>query len=199
MFPADLSPNTSSRLNRRQFTQLLFAATAGFLGQEMLFPQAALADSAVSELEPEAIELYHVFIGDELARKGGKQPVTFKSGKTEQLKIPANSLEGTKLIVKQSALDGSDTAVILHTLYDPTIDMNSAIAKALEATSLRAETRDRCRSAYHQVKASLYVTDVHAQDILDIVIAGSTELGKDPNASLIRDRYYLRSNFDTGI
>jgi hypothetical protein len=90
-------------------------------------------------------------------------------------------------------LNGGDAAVILHTLHAPTIDMDSVIAKSLEATSLRAETRDRCRSAYHQVKAGLYVTDVHAQDILDIVIAGSPELGKNPNARLIRNRYSLAS------
>ncbi len=158
----------------------------------MVLPKAALADTSTGA-DASGSELYHVFIGDKLAQKGGKQPVTFKSGKTEILKIPAGCSEGVKLTVKQAALDGKNATVVVHTLYDSSIDFDTAISAALTSASLMAGTRDRCQDAYTQIKAGNWIVDSHAQDILDIVVAGAPELEKNPNGQVIRDRYRLGS------
>jgi hypothetical protein len=192
MTTTDRPPIASSGLARRQFIQLLLAGTVGLWGSEALFPKIALANIPSSSNTSNS-ELYHVFISDKLAQSGGEQPVTFKSGKTQPLKIPTGSREGVQLSVKQAALDAGDATVILHTLYDPSLDIDAAIDSALAAAPLIAGTRDRCLSAYRQIKAGTWVVDVHAQDVLDIVISGSPELEKNANGELIRDRYRLAS------
>jgi Rieske Fe-S protein len=191
MTRADQSPSASSGLDRRQFIQLLLTGTVGFFGRDLLFPQVALADNAASSKL--SVEQYHIFVGSQVAQKGGKQAVTFKSGKTELLKIAAGSSEDAKLVVKRAALNGGDATVTLHTLYDPSIDFDTAIETALAAAPLMVGTRDRCRDAYHQIKVGEYVEDVHAQDILDIVISGSPEIEKNSNGKQIRERYQLAS------
>jgi hypothetical protein len=173
--------------------QLFLAGTIGFCGREILCSKAALADNVASGSDASSAELYHIFIGDKLAQKGGKQPVTFKSGKTDALQIPADCSDGAKLTIKQAALDGGDVTVVIHTLYDPLIDTDAAIDTALAAAPLMAGTRYRSRDAYSQIKAGEYVTDLHAQDILDIVMGASLELEKNSNGKLIRDRYHLAS------
>lgn len=193
MTTRDRLPNALLSLNRRQFIQLLLAGTIGILGREMLLPEAALAENAPANSDISRTELYHIFIGDKLAQKGGQKKVTFKSGETESLKIPSGCNEGTKLTVKQAALNGRNATVVVHTLYDSSIDFDTAISAALTSASLRAGTRDRCQAAYAQIKAGNWVTDTHAQDILDIVVGGSPELGKDPNGQVIRDRYRIAS------
>lgn len=193
MTPADQSPDASSGFARRQFIQLFLVGTIGFWGREIFLPKAALADTVAASSGTSETELYHIFVGNKLAQKGGQQAVTFKSGKTASLKIPARCTEGAKLTVKQAALNGGDATVVLHTLYDPTIDIDGAINTSLAAASLLAGTSDRCLDAYEQIKAGNWVADIHAQDILDVVVGGSPELEKNPDGQAIRDRYHLAS------
>lgn len=192
MTTVDRLPHSSSSFDRRQFIKLFLAGTIGFWSREILLPKAALADTANSS-DASNPELYHIFVGDNLAQKGGNQPVTFKSGKTELVKVPAGCNEGAKLVIKQAALDGGDATVIAHTLYDSSLNVDEAVDTALTSAPLMTGTRDRCREAYLQIKAGKYVTDLHAQDILDIVIGGSSELEKDSSSKIIRDRYQLAS------
>ncbi|TVP58802.1 MAG: hypothetical protein EA343_20895 [Nodularia sp. (in: Bacteria)] len=46
-------------------------------------------------------ELQHIFVANETAKQGGTQQVTSRSGKSYEVKIPANCLEETKLRLKR--------------------------------------------------------------------------------------------------
>ncbi|WP_242055282.1 MULTISPECIES: transposase [Nostocales] len=57
-------------------------------------------------------ELDHIFIGYETVIAGGTQKVTLRSGKSYEVKIPANSPEGAKLPLKGCGLQGNDVGVM---------------------------------------------------------------------------------------
>jgi hypothetical protein len=72
-------------------------------------------------------ELHHIFIGYQTVIAGGTQKVTLRSGKSYEVKIPANSPEEAKLRLKGCGLQGNDVVLVLHTLFDKTLDLEKQV------------------------------------------------------------------------
>lgn len=187
------SLKSSLRLGRRRFNQLITLTAASVLVSEIALPAIAYADDSASPTLAPNQEKYHIFIGEQLAKNGGKQAVTFKSGIVKEISIPKKSKDNTSITVKKSALDGSDAVVVLHTLYDPSIDTDSLIELAIASAPLMDGTRDRCRGVYQQVKAGEHIRDTQVLDVVDIVVSASSELDKAENGKLVQERYLLAS------
>ncbi|MGI2906757.1 hypothetical protein [Tolypothrix sp. VBCCA 56010] len=118
-------------------------------------------------------ELHHIFIGYETVIAGGTQKVTLRSGKTYEVKIPANSLEGAKLPLKGCGLQGNDVVVVLHTLFDKTLDIETAIDYFITKVDIKPESKIRCRNVYQLIKDAKYTKDLAAQDLLDFIVSSS--------------------------
>lgn len=186
-------PKQSFKFGRRRFNQLITLTTVSILASEIAFPAIAYADDTASSKPVTYQERYHIFIGDRLAQEGGKQAVTLKSGVVETISIPKLSKEDTQILLKNAALDGSDAVVILHTLYDPQIDIDGVVEQAIVSVPLLKATRDRCRDVYHQVKRGDRIRDPQALDVLDTIVSGSSKIRKAKNGDLIQQRYKLAS------
>lgn len=186
-------PKQPFKFGRRRFNQLITLTTVSILASEIAFPAIAYADDSASSKPVNYQERYHIFIGDRLAQEGGKQAVTLKSGIVKTISIPKRSREETHITLKQTALDGSDIDIVLHTLYDPSIDIDGIVEQALVSVPLLKATRDRCRDVYQQVKGGDSVRDPQALDVLDTIVSGASKIRKAKNGDLIQKRYKLAS------
>lgn len=186
-------PKQPFKFSRRRFNQLATLTTASILASEIAFPAIAFADvSTVADVSASQ-ERYHIFIGDKLAEEGGTKAITFKSGAVEEISIPKKSKDNTLITVKQAALTGQDAVVVLHTLYDPSINIDTLIEQAVASAPLMNGTRARCQDVYSELKAGNCISDTQALDVLDIVISGSADLAKDTNGKTTQERYQLAS------
>jgi hypothetical protein len=178
----------SFKLSRRHFNQISALAAIGILA-------GGLTSCGDSPESPTIVqrETYHIFIGAKLAQEGGKQTVTLKSGNVKTLSISKRTTEKTEIALRNAALDGGDAAVVLHTLYDPLIDIDGLIEQAIFSAPLLKATRDRCRDIYQQVKSGDPIGNPQALDVLDAVVAGSSQIRKDKNGKTIQERYKLAS------
>ncbi|MGG6270827.1 hypothetical protein ACQ4M3_40545 [Leptolyngbya sp. AN03gr2] len=176
------------KLGRRQFNQLIALTTANLFVSETCFPKSAHAEELISDREQ-----YHIFIPNKIAERGGKQVITLKSGIVKTLKIPKRSEEGTKIKLNNAARDQGEAIVILHTLYDPSLDIDGMIEQVLVSIPLLKATRDRCRDVYQQLKSGTSVHDLTALDLLDIMVSGSSRLKKADSGEQIKTRFRLAS------
>lgn len=134
-------------------------------------------------------ELHHIFIGYETVIAGGTQKVTLRSGKSYEVKIPANSLEGTKLRLKGCGLHLNDVVVVLHTLFDKTLDIEKQVDLLRATVDIKPESKRRCRNVYQLIKDAKYTEDLAAQDLLDFIVSSSLTI---PNPS-VSQRYNIAS------
>lgn len=184
----------STQISRRRFNQLIGLTGISCLVGGLSWPMPANAAANVGRSGISTTEKYHIFIGDELAQQGGQYSVTFRSGLTENIRIPSGSTDKTIIITKATARDGGNAEIILHTLYDPSLlNVDKWIEAVINRSPLMNATKQRCSETYQQIKAGEQVTDSYALDLMDIVIAGSSDLGKKKDGSLIQNRYQIAS------
>jgi hypothetical protein len=127
---------------------------------------------AQPDFEPQD-ELHHIFIGYETVIAGGTQKVTLRSGKSYEVKIPANSAEEAKLRLKGCGLQGNDVVLVLHTLFDKTLDLEKQVDLLRATVDIKPESKRRCINVYQLIKDGKYSEDLAAQDLLDFIVSSS--------------------------
>ncbi|PZO45458.1 MAG: hypothetical protein DCF14_24985, partial [Phormidesmis priestleyi] len=177
------------KLSRRRFNQLTALAAISILAGGL----TSCSDAPKPPLVVVHRETYHIFIGNKLVQEGGEQTVTLKSGIIKTISISRRTTEKTETTLKNAALDGGDAIVILHTLYDPQIEIDGVVEQAILSTPLLKATHDRCRDVYHQVKKGDRIRDPQALDVLDTIVSGSSKIRNAKNGNLIQQRYRLAS------
>lgn len=129
------------------------------------------SNSQEIEKEKEIEEIYHVFVSSEKALAGGTQTVTLRSGKSYDVNIKANTTEGGNLRLRKCGLRGNDAYLVLHTLYNPEINIDRRINNIVVRAPIYDRSRTKCLEAYNNINAGLYVSDLAALDLLDFLIS----------------------------
>ena len=140
-----------------------------------------------SEASAPISEVYHVFIGYELAQKGGYQNVTLKSGKSYDVKINPPLKNDCKMRLKKCGLQGNDAFVIFHTLFDESLNIYRQINQPIAHSSLATRNKTKCSDAYSVLNAGRAVEDLRALDLLDCMVLSANST-RD-----IRQRYIVGS------
>jgi hypothetical protein len=140
------------------------------------------------QINPEGEEIYHLYVGYDIASKGGTQKVTLRTGKTYRVNITSGILDSDKATLKKCGIQGNDIVIVLHTLYDKSLNNENIIPFLINNTKFEDNTsRKRCRSVYELVKDGEYTDDLAALDLLDFIVSSS---GMDEK---ICQRYSLAS------
>jgi len=126
------------------------------------------------QINPESEEIYHLYAGYDIASKGGTQKITLRTGKTYKVNIPSEILDGDKATLKKCGIQGNDIVIVLHTLYDKSLNKENIITSLINNTKFADNTsRKRCRSVYELVKDGEYTDDLAALDLLDFIVSSS--------------------------
>ena len=126
-----------------------------------------------SNMEFRQNELHHIFVPYQTASQGGTQKVILRSGKSYEVNIPANSTENDKLRLKNCGLQGNNVVLVLHTLFDKTIDIEKSVDLLITTIDIKAESKRRCREIYQLIKDAKYIEDLAALDLLDFMVSSS--------------------------
>lgn len=132
-------------------------------------------------------EVYHVFIGYEIAQKGGSQNVTLKSGKSYDIKIEPNLENGCKRRLKKCGLQGNDAFVVFHTLFHEKVNICRQINQQVAHAPIQSLSKSQCYDAYSLVNAGQPVPNLPALDLLDFIVL-SANLPRE-----IRELYIIGS------
>ena len=184
-----LTPN-SYPLNRRHFLGSIALVTLGLLTKDLINPLSVQANSQGLGNSNISLETYHIFVPYTIARNGGKQIVTLRSGDDLSVKIPAKIEDNQEMTIKGGGFEGKDITLVLHTLYDKRTQIDDKIYQELGQNVkfiLPGSSRSKCKSVYDQIEDGEYVKDLSALNLLDYAIA-SSKLD-----STIQARYQLAS------
>jgi hypothetical protein len=118
-------------------------------------------------------ESYHVFVPYQTANEGGTQRVILRSGKSYEVKIPANTAEGGKLRMKKCGLQGNNVVLILHTLFDKNLNIEKSVNSLITSADIKRESKIRCRRIYQLIKDANYIEDLAALHLLDFIVSSS--------------------------
>lgn len=118
-------------------------------------------------------ELHHIFVPYQTASLGGTQKVTLRSGKSYEVKILANSVESAKLCLKRCGLQGNDVVLVLHTLFDKTLDIEKSIDYLITSVDIKPESKKRCKKVYQIIQNAKYIEDLASLDLLDFMVSSS--------------------------
>ena len=118
-------------------------------------------------------EIYHIFVGYQTANQGGTQKVTIKSGKSYNVRIRANSTEGSTLRLQKCGLQGNDAFLVLHTFYNPELNLDRRINSLVISASIYERSKTRCLEAYNRINSGLYTYDLAALNLLDLIVESS--------------------------
>jgi hypothetical protein len=147
--------------------------------------QVNSAKSTGSSELPE--EVYHVFIGYEIAEKGGSQNVTLKSGKSYDIKISPALENACKRRLKKCGLQDNDAFVVFHTLFHEGLNIYRQINQQVAHAPIESLSKSQCSEAYGVLNAGQAVKNLPALDLLDFIVL-SANLSRE-----IRDRYIIGS------
>lgn len=167
-----INMNNSSGLfniNRRMFLNILVSGVGVYLTKDVIFPEIASAN------DNGFYERYHVFIPYDIARRGGIQKVTLRSGDTCQLPIPAKIIEDNTISIRKIGLQGNDVKFILHTLYDPDVRIADKIYQEIDQADFlrKSATKSQVKQIYELVEDSEYIEDTISLDLLQYLVASS--------------------------
>ena len=140
-----------------------------------------------SDMEFQQDELHHIFVPYQTASQGGTQKVTLRSGKSYEVNIPANSTEDDKLPLINCGLQGNNVVLVLHTLFDKTINIEKSVDLLITTVDIKPESKQRCRKVYQLIKDGKYSECLAAQDLLDFIVSPSE------SHSLVYLRYKIAS------
>lgn len=179
-----------SPLNRRSFLSYVALGTLGLLTKDLLDPASAMADSEGLGKNFSTLENYHIFVPYTIARNGGKETFTLRSGEPCQVVIPSKTQDSQQITIKGRGQDGKDITVVLHTLYDRQIRIADQVYQEIDKNTqfLKEASKAKCKFVYEQIEDGEYIDDVSALDLLDYVIS-SSKLDKK-----IKERYEIASN-----
>ena len=140
-----------------------------------------------SNMEFKQDELHHIFVPYQTASQGGTQKVTLRSGKSYEVNIPANTTEDDKLRLKNCGLQGNNVVLVLHTLFDKTLNIEKSVDLLITTVDIKPKSKQRCRKVYQLIKDSKYSESLAAQDLLDFIVSLSE------SDSLFYQRYKIAS------
>lgn len=185
---------TTPAIARRQFLGLSASAVLALtLGG---WPQPVSADSNISasttegdsNSTPEIKERYRIFVPNMIVARGGSQNLTLRSGETLKVNIPKRVTDQTELTIPGKGLNGNNIIVVLHTLYEPTAQIQENIEKEINSVKfIQQASQENCKDAYIQVTDGQYCEDLATLDLLDYIVKSST---LDES---IRQRYEIAS------
>ena len=159
----------SYHINRRMFLNLMASGIMVYLTKDLIYPEIASANDDFIN------EKYHVFIPYEIAKRGGIQKVTLRSGNICQVKIPARIIENYEISVSKVGLQGNDVTLILHTLYDSQIRIADKIYQEIDqADFIRKDaTKEKAKQTYELLEDGEYIEDIASLDLLQYLVASS--------------------------
>lgn len=179
----------SSNLNRRHFLGYVALGTFGLLAKDLVYPASAMADNEVLNQKLSTLEKYHIFVPYKIARNGGKQTFTLRSGEPCQVEIPFKTQENQEITIKNRGQDGKDITVVLHTLYDRQLRIADQVYQEIFKNTpvIKESSKNKCKVVYYDIEAGEYINDLIALDFLDYIIS-SSKLDKK-----IQERYQIAS------
>ncbi|OZH55719.1 hypothetical protein AFK68_02760, partial [Hydrocoleum sp. CS-953] len=118
-------------------------------------------------------EIYHIFVGYQTANQGGTQKVTLKSGKSYNVRIRPNSTEGSTLRLQKCGLQGNDAFLVLHTFYNPELNLDRRMNSLVIRASIYERSKTRCLEAYNRINSGLQTYDLAALNLLDFLVEAS--------------------------
>ena len=121
-----------------------------------------------NDLEQE--EIYHIFVGYQVASQGGTQKVTLKSGKSYNVRVRPNSTEGSTLRLQKCGLHGNNAFLVLHTFYSPQLNLDRRINSLVIHASIYERSKTRCLEAYNKINSGLHTYDLAALNLLDFIV-----------------------------
>ncbi len=142
-------------------------------------------------------ELQHIFVAYGTAKQGGTQQVTSRSGKSYEVKIPANCLEETKLRLKRrnshknnNSFKGiiskiyenfspeyidneNDIIITVHTLFDNSTNIEKIIYDLINNADIKLTSKEKCANVYQNISDAKSIDDLPALNLLDFIISSS--------------------------
>ncbi|MCL2924097.1 MAG: hypothetical protein MGF17_05550 [Trichodesmium sp. MAG_R04] len=115
-------------------------------------------------------EIYHIFVNYQVASQGGTQKVTLKSGKSYNVRVRPNSTEGSTLRLQKCGLQGNDAFLVLHTFYNPELNLDRRMNNVVIRASIYERSKTRCLEAYNRINYGLYIYDLPALNLLDFIV-----------------------------
>jgi hypothetical protein len=164
--------------SRRNFLQQITLATAS-----LLIKDSIVTPHAIASMTTDITEKYLVSIPFLTAREGGIQEIALYSGISYSLKIPRRTKDNTK--IKQDGIEFD-----LRTLYDPNSRIAAKIYEEIDKTQfISIASKSKCKLVYEQIEDCKIVKDLPTLELLDYLVATSSNLDAD-----IRQRYAIASN-----
>lgn len=161
-------------MSRRRFMGLSAIALLGLTAADWIHPASASANDDVATQAPDIKERYRIFVPNSIVAWGGTQTLVLRSGETYEIKIPPGTVDQTEFTIRKRGLQGNDIFIIVHTLYDPTFQIDRQIRSEIESANfIQDVTKPYCGSAYIQVIHGKPVENIAALDLLDYVVASS--------------------------
>jgi hypothetical protein len=168
----------TSNNSRRNFLAQITVATVSFVIKESIFAPVASANTG-----NDVAEKYLVSIPFLTAKEGGNRDITLYSGAAYSLRIPHRTNDNTK--IKQDGIEFD-----LRTLYDTNSRIAAKIYEEIDETQfISTESKSKCKLVYEQIEDCKNVEDISTLELLDYLIATSSNLNAD-----IRQRYAIASN-----
>ena len=115
-------------------------------------------------------EIYHIFVSYQVASQGGTQKVTLKSGKSYNVIVRPNSTEGSTLRLQKCGLQGNDAFLVLHTFYNPELNLDRRMNNLVIRPSIYERSKTRCLEAYNRINSGLHIYDLPALNLLDFIV-----------------------------
>jgi hypothetical protein len=151
------------------FLNLLVSSVGVYLTKDVIFPEIASANDDSFQ------EKYHVFVPYDIARRGGIQNVTLRSGDSYKLTIPPRIIENNTISIPKIGLQGNDVTFIFHSLYDPDVSIYEKIYQEIDkADFLRKDvTKAKAKETYVLVINNKTIGDTLSLDLLQYLVASS--------------------------
>ena len=167
-----------SNHSRRNFLQQITIATASWLLKDSFIAPAANASTT-----EDVVEKYLVSVPFLTAREGGSQDIILYSGTSYSFKVPYRTKNNTRI-----RRDGIELNIC--TLYDTNSRIAAAIYEEIDKTQfISTASKSKCKLVYEQIEDCKIVKDISTLELLDYLVATSSNLNPD-----IRQRYAIASN-----
>ncbi|MEH2125288.1 hypothetical protein [Nostoc sp.] len=131
-------------------------------------------------------EIYHVFVPYQIAKQGGTQKFTSRTGKIYQVNIPANCAEGSQIFLdktsssflnkisdlfsQKTVLNQKYSVITLHTLFEQNDNIDKMIFKLINNADIKFESKTRCSNIYTSLSNAEYKNDLSALELLDFIV-----------------------------
>lgn len=167
-----------SNHSRRNFLQQITIATASWLLKDSL-----LAPTASASTTDNVAEKYLISVPFLTAREGGTQDIILYSGIAYSFEVSPRTKDNTK--IKRDGIE-----VDIRTLYDTNSRIADKIYEEIDKTQfISTASKSKCKLVYEQIEDCKIVKDVSTLELLDYLVATSSNLNPD-----IRQRYAIASN-----